>query len=433
MYKYNIKNSIIYLSTILFFCTSCASLSMNRNRIEIENPSTINLINYPVKIPISALRTNQVKGMYPLLLSGKGDTVAVQVNDLTGDGVAEELFFLIEMQPQAKQYFQLKWVNKPINYAQRTNVRHGVRKNINDTIQPATKGVFLANEIPAVTGFQAFQTDGPSWENDMVGFRHYLDGRNSKDLFGKINATLSPPNVGVNSLGVTEDNYHVMADWGRDILSVGNSVGIGGISMLIEGDKLARMGVVGGQKLSPIDSTVFYVRSRGPIEAIMDFNYHNWRIDPDRIYSVTEKVEIWPGIHGFKNNVSVHGLKGDELLVIGLVNSRTDKPLKQLDVNDDFVVLYTHDKQTYNKEWYLGLALIIPKYAFAGSVEAPKKGPVSTTFLAKINVKEGEVIPYYTIACWELRDPKFQSEAYFENYLMLLAQQLAVQVKIDIK
>ena len=46
---------------------------------------------------------------------------------------------------------------------------------------------------------------------------------------------MSPENVGINADGAVEDNYHVMADWGRDILAVGNSVGLGGYA-LIAGD-----------------------------------------------------------------------------------------------------------------------------------------------------------------------------------------------------
>lgn len=112
-------------------------------------------------------------------------------------------------------------------------MRFGVRSSMEGKVQPATSDTFYAHELPGVMGYQPYQTDGPSWENDKVGFRHYLDERNSKDVFGKKVSCMSPDSVGINQEGVTEDNYHVMEEWGRDILAVGNSVGIGGIALMI--------------------------------------------------------------------------------------------------------------------------------------------------------------------------------------------------------
>ena len=59
-------------------------------------------------------------------------------------------------------------------------------------VAPATEEVLPANEVYKALGYQRYQTDGPSWENDKVGFRHYLDGRNSKDVFGKKTPPPSP-------------------------------------------------------------------------------------------------------------------------------------------------------------------------------------------------------------------------------------------------
>src|SRR5690606_24172255 len=102
-----------------------------------------------------------------------------------------------------------------------------------------------------------------------------------------------------------------------------------------------------------------------------------------RVYDAQELVEIWPGFHGYKNTISFTGLRGDEQAIIGLVNSRTDKPLKEVYADDDWVVLATHDMQTYEKEWWLGLALVLPKATYNGYIEAPSEGRIATTYLAK--------------------------------------------------
>ncbi|WP_409432034.1 DUF4861 family protein [Litorimonas sp. RW-G-Af-16] len=72
--------------------------------------------------------------------------------------------------------------------------------------------------------------EGPGWESDKVGYRIYLDGRNALDIFGKRTAPIVLSTVGRG------DDYHAMADWGMDILKVGNSLGAGGFGVFDNGE-----------------------------------------------------------------------------------------------------------------------------------------------------------------------------------------------------
>ena len=71
--------------------------------------------------------------------------------------------------------------------------------------------------------------EGPGWESDKVAYRIYLDGRNALDIFGKKTSDLVLSKVGRG------DDYHAMADWGMDILKVGNSLGAGGFGVFENG------------------------------------------------------------------------------------------------------------------------------------------------------------------------------------------------------
>ena len=166
----------------------------------------------------------------------------------------------------------MSWVKDEPVFEKRTSVRLGVRDSLNDVVKQKQQDTFLPHELPWTNGYQPYQADGPMWENDKAGFRSYLDGRNSKDVFGKKVAYMSPETVGINAEGLPEDNYHVMADWGRDILSVGNSVGLGGISLMIE-DRFRRLGVVNGDSVGNVDSTTFTIYQEGPIRSIANFDY----------------------------------------------------------------------------------------------------------------------------------------------------------------
>ena len=138
-------------------------------------------------------------------------------------------------------------------------------------------------------------------------------------------------------------------------------------------------------------------------------------------------------MYGYQNSVKFSGLQGDEELVVGLVNIDTELPLSEIDGNDKYVVLYTHDKQTYEKEWWLGLALIVPRDSYLGFIEAPKTGQLSNTFLAKLKIENDKPLTYYAVGCWELSDEGFVDREYFLKYLKNLSMQLAAKVQVIIK
>lgn len=411
---------------------SCSAPTENhQTSIIIENPSEEPLEEKPIVIARD-LFGNIPERKNPLLLNMDQDSVPSQLTDLDGDGQWDELFFLLDLPAQSEKTLSLQWLDKPPKWEEKTYVRFGVRPSEKDTIRPALKDIFYPNELPGVMGYQPYQTDGPSWENDKVGFRHYLDGRNSKDVFGKKVNYMSPRDVGVNADGVTEDNYHVMEDWGRDILSVGTSVGIGGYSFMI-GDTLVRLGVTQRDSLNNVAETTFEVLESGPVRSMMQFDYKDWQPEnTGRTYQVKEITQIWPSMYGYQNSIAFSNLQGDETGVIGLVNINTEKELELMEVGE-FTILYTHDLQTYEKEWYLGLALLIPSKVYKGWIKAPLEGQLTNSFLAQVEIEEGKPLDYYAVAAWELADPGFREEAYFKSYLKHLGSQLSVKPKVTVK
>lgn len=410
-------------------CKSGNEVDIKGQSMVLHNKSSISLKEKAIQIDRDEISVPTPEKSTLLILDGKGDTIPSQLVDRNGDGSWDKLFFLMDFNPMGRDTVHLVWSDNEVIYEARTKVRFGVRASMEDQVVPAKNDIFYPHELPGVMGYQPYQTDGPSWENDKVGFRHYLDGRNSKDVFGKKVSYMSPDSVGINKEGVTEDNYHVMEDWGRDILSVGNSVGIGGFGLKIK-DHYARLGVTEADSINNVEETYFEVLESGPLKSLMKYEYRNWRPNEmERTYQVEEWTGIWPGMYAYRNEVSFKGLKGDETAFIGLVNSNTDKPLTQLEVGK-YLIFFTHDKQTYDKEWYLGLALIIPKDSYLSYSESPDHGRFSDSFAIEMKINENIPISYYSVAAWELADPGFSDESYFQEYLVFLTGQLDAEVAI---
>jgi hypothetical protein len=413
---------------LLVIMAACKNSSETSHTITVKNTSTEELKSKPV-----ILQKKQVPGShtgFPLITTANGDTIASQLDDLDRDGNWDELFFVADFKPEEERQFRLSWSDATIKTTPKAHIRFGVRQTENSTVQPALSDTFYADQLPGVIGYQHYQTDGPTWENDKVGFRIYLDGRNSIDVYGKKVSYITSDSIGIGKDGHTENNYSEMKDWGMDILGVGNSVGIGGISLKVK-DSLARLGVTEQDSLNNVDSTICNIISNGDTRSILEFDYRNWK-PIDRNYHVKITTSIWPGMYAFQNTINLQDLQANDTLLIGLVNSNTTKPAEEINVNDKWVVLLTHDQQSINKTWFMGMALILPKEQYAGFFDAPKQGRLSNTFLAKMNAKNNQPLTYYAVAAWELSDPGFKDPVYFKNYVTNLTKQIDASLKITV-
>lgn len=425
------KNKIqllLPISLLVVFFTSCkVSQNTPTSKITLTNYSAIGLSQKAVTISRNMLGKTQDNIIYPILIY-KNDTIPAQVNDLDGDGKWDELFLVTDFLPNELKNIELKWSKIDPKFTIRTSVRFGKREAKNLPVQAVTEEVLMANQVHAKLGFQKYQTDGPSWENDKVGFRHYLDGRNAKDIFGKKLPGITPENVGINSVGAVEDNYHVMHDWGRDVFPVGNSVGLGGYALLVK-DEITRLGIITTDTLNNIEKTAFKIVCEGPENSILNYKYYNWKASGNN-YQVNETTSIWPGMYGYKNTVSIDGLKGNETLLIALSNINNQKGVKVIQAGD-WVCFIQHDNLTYEREWIMGTAILVPKSLYQGFIESPKTGQLTNSYLAKLKIENNKPISYYAIAGWELSaDKNFKDANYFTEYVTNLANQLSVKISI---
>lgn len=405
--------------------------------ILVKNPTALALTDKPVRLARKVLGIVPASKLFPVLLDEKQKPVPFQLDDTDGDGQWDELFWLMDLPAKVSRTLTVQEVDTLTvttdrTFPTRARVRFGKRNSQYEPVQPLTSDTFYAHELPVRRGYQPYQTDGPTWENDKVGFRHYFDGRNAKDLFGKRTAAMSPDSVGLTPTGAVVDNYHVLRDWGRDVLPVGDahglSLGIGGVGLLI-GDQLCRIGVLATDSVHTVESTRLQTLASGPLKAALQIDYHHWKPRPDRDYRLTEKPAIWPGMYAYQNTVSVSGLKGDETLIIGLPHVATSKPVEEIR-QDGWVALFTHDQQSYNREYWLGLAILVPEAQYRGCADSPTKGSVALSYYAKLSLSAHQPLTYYAVGGWELADAGFRDPAYFRQYLRQFIRQQSTSILV---
>lgn len=221
--------------------------------------------------------------------------------------------------------------------------------------------------------------EGIGWENELVGYRLYLDGRLVSDIFGK--RTGEPALAQIIEFG----SYHDLAPWGMDVLKVGPSLGIGGLGTMRAGQP-EQFGSV--PKLSAkIDETG---GSAG-----------NFTVTADGIETPTGETAGFTADYSIASGSPLTRVKvkptGDLPLATGIV-MHDGAELLQSDNNGNGQWLYVAtwgEQQSENKDG-LGMAL------FYRAGEASYGGLANSTHYVSFNSGDFE---YAFLAAWEL-DPQ---------------------------
>lgn len=414
---------LIFLVSILSF-SSKYILAQN---IKITNKENYLVINKNITIKKIALKNYYKKGLYPVILDSSSKVIPSQTNSNEN---WDELYFQVSLKANETNKFSMVWSKEKPHHPAKTSIRFGERETAQTPIIPVSKSIFKEEMLPNLRGFQPYQTDGPTFENDKVGFRHYLDGRHAKDLFGKLSPEISPENVGLTSKGETIDNYHVLEKWGRDILPVGNSVGIGGIA-LAKNNNFIRIGSTVKDTTYNIYQTTCEIVTEGPIYSQLFINHKKLNVAGNS-YNIEERPTIWAGDYAYQNFIKCTSLKTNENLAIGLSTIAKDAVLNEYKT-ENWVAFYTYDKQSYNNEYNIGLAIIIPNKNFVSINNVTEGEKLSKTYLAKVNAyKKKEPIEYYALGCWELSNPLFETQEGFEKYLKQFLNTLNSDVEVNI-
>ncbi len=370
----------------------------------------------------------QVEGLVPVLVDGNGNYVPCQLDDISCNGEWDELAFVYSLKAGEEINLNVEYIPQsdyPV-FQKRTHVRLGKMFTPGDIriLDEDMHGKYNLPRGGDINNPYPYQTDGPAWENDKMGYRHYFDGRNVRDIFGKTTNLMVMDSVGIQEDGYVGNTYHVEAWWGRDIMSGGRSFGLGGIA-LQKGDSLIRLGVTMEQTTNNIDETFYKVISSGPVRSIFRLNFNGWEVDGEKI-DVEETMTIWAGKYGYENKVRLSHLPEGSRLVTGIVNDFNDMPYIRKDVGN-YKLMMTHDKQTYDKVWYMGMALMVDKENWTGvEFEAPKQGSgILTTWCTELKPNSNGEYNFNCCAAWEITDQRFTQREYFDSVVTEYADELS--------
>ncbi|WP_252196454.1 DUF4861 domain-containing protein [Bacteroides salyersiae] len=424
--------SLFVLGIAFAVCESCAE--KNISTITLNNPANIDRKDESCIIKRADLCPDN-ETCVPVLKKQTGEYISSQLDDLDGDGQWDELAFVYDINKKEKLDLKVEWI-APADYPDfpiRTNVHYGKMKR--PGIIEELKTDMHGKENLARGGDKdhpyPYQTDGPAWENDKMGFRHYFDGRNCRDVFGKRVPDIVLDTVGIRADGTPGDTYHVLRTWGRDIMSAANSFGLGGIAVQLP-DTLLRMGVNIEETTDNVDSTRYTLVCKGPVRSIFKLDFYGWQVGDFKV-DVHETMTIWSGKYGYENEIITSPLPKNAVLVTGIVGNFNDMPQRLETYEQKVVSMSTHDKQTYNKEWYMGMSLIIPMNNYSEVFNTPDKGSdILKTWCVKMKPNEEGKYLFNAYAAWELADKHFKDRDYYMNMIDEYARNIVNPVIVEI-
>lgn len=405
------------------FCTallliSAMGLRAQESVIKFKNPLAVNRKSELVQLDRSFVEKKLGKKVdkYGLLLDGNGSFITLQYDDLDQDGKWDKLVFLLSFKPLETLNLKLK-LNPGADVIEVTTAHVRQKRKLADDSFGAA---LVIDSVPAGqlnTDFSKaklppFLTEGPAWENDKIGFRIYMDVRNTKDIWGKTTSEMMMDKVGVDPKVI----YHNLAPWGMDILAVGKSLGAGSLALSVpitgKADTLVRLGGLNMGKI------IYRKIADGPVRAIFQMEYPAWNVLGDgKLTSLTEQVSIWGGQYFYESKVFVKNAPKGANLVTGIVNLKSSKSLEE-SVNSA-KILYTFDKQSENKD-NLGMAVLVNKNDLVSFGKTPNSlTEVMNTYTVKMKLPAaGNAVSFRYYSCWERTNPVFSTESGFKEFLV---------------
>lgn len=225
--------------------------------------------------------------------------------------------------------------------------------------------------------------EGPTLENDVIGFRFYADARHRSDVFGKRVADIVLDTVGWD--------YHDVGDWGADVLKVGDALGVGAPAVLYEG-QLYPFGEASAKTIEVVrdggDTAAFRFRWEG-------LDVAGARVDVEQDWWMTPGT-YWAGVD---LRVTGGALPAGAQLATGIVRHDTAGAPAVGTTAAGCAYVATWGPQSYHGD-DLGLAVV--GHSAAEYVELPGGGPAAAHSHVLAFAGEGAArgASYRMVAAW---------------------------------
>ncbi|HNW60409.1 MAG TPA: DUF4861 domain-containing protein [bacterium] len=410
----------LLLAALLSACSAQVSGKLKQEypktvTLQVQNPLAAARPDEIVTIPLEPIRAKAADfNPQAILLIANGREVPVQLDDADGDGTPDRILANLDLVSRQRLKLIIRYAPAGIKeriYTRRTQAELSAKFGGEWKDHKYLGGTF--HNIDAITvpkehtdhsGY--FRYEGPGWESDKVGYRFYLDWRNASDLYGKKSSALVLQSVGQDGF----ESYHHMADWGMDILKVGDALGIGTIAWW-DGEKANRVAVT--------DSVRCRIAVSGPLLSRIRTDYFGWKAGSHTL-NLHSTLAICAGSRMTRHSLLLHGEIDN--LCTGLVKL-PDSEMIPPPAEGEYTWLATWGVQSLNND-RLGMAVLYRR----SDLIAEKEDGLNHVVVLR---PAGGRVEYYYLGAWELEPGGITSKEAFAAMLAETAARLNQPVIIQ--
>jgi hypothetical protein len=206
----------------------------------------------------------------------KGKEVASQMDDLDGDGIKDELAFVLDLRKKGNATVEVTFSTEEAaadRYPARVHAqmffadkdkKHKVKQHIaTDTVSEVVDNMY-----------SKMHHHGPAFESDVVAYRVYFDKKQSTDLYGKRVKQLELAEGlwynDTTALNVSDD-LRKDKQYGDDMILVGQTISIG---TLRGWDESLENPMV---MIDPFAWRQAHIVAKGPVRTVVDMNVKGWQ------------------------------------------------------------------------------------------------------------------------------------------------------------
>ena len=382
-------------------------------KVEVSNPSTFPRPDTLVRLSLAELGVTAG----PLQV-WEGDAARPsQLLDDDGDGSPDALAFLADLGAAATHGYLVDRRAAGTAVPQRAHAEVSIKEGGAWQEKKYVGGTFRSvrqvTMPPQSSDHNEYlRYEGPGIESDLVGYRVYLDWRNGFDIFGKTTSAMVLPGVGLDGY----ESYHQMADWGADILKVGQSLGMGGFGYW-DGLKTVLVSDVAERSAS--------IGSDGPIHASFDLDYEGWKTG-----AATVDLHATLSMQAGSPMVDVTLVTSAPLdnLAVGLVaHPGTEVLVGDLDITGEaWSYLATFGRQTLFEGDHLGMAILFRKMDLVSQT----RDEASHVLVLR---PRGKAVSYAFGALWSGRKGGVQTREELQAFLKAEAERRTLSPRIRLK
>ncbi len=327
---------------LLFFLSSSLHFShaQTLKTFKITNPKASAVKQRGFEVSVGALKT-------PFELKNtEGGSLPYQLDDLDGDGSAETLFFQTDLAAKETKTFSLKKVATVPVFEKKTQAILYRQPHDFDTSAPKkVTGAYVSEKkykVPQNIKPQNywFKNEGPTWENDLIGYRFYADHRHRYDIFGKKVTWLALDTSSVST-------YHEKQNWGTDVLKVGDALGMASPAFLTNGKVVA---------FEKWDEKEISIVASGVLRSIVKIRYKGLQTGNGKV-NLVETITLEAGSPISKVRLQILNPTKNYTLATGIVRHGVESKTGFL---DSHFFGSSFGKQAYHGE-ELGMAILINK------------------------------------------------------------------------